>query len=225
MMRVAGTVTGLLLCGVFVTAARAPSQGAYTVAYASFGPLRTAVFIANADGTGERILLENPGLDSNPSFSPDGRWVFFTSRRNGSDDIYRIRTDGSNLERLTADPAFDDQAAISPDGRHVAFVSSRSGQADIWLLDLDTRQLRNLTNHPGGDYRPAWSPDGQWIAFTTDRDSAGARDIHRCTVRASASNTDLHHACRWFRPSAADARRGSGRRCVLVSGRNRDCVL
>ena len=176
MRRVPGTVTGLLLCGVFVTAARAPSQGAYTVAYASFGPLRTAVFIANADGTGERMLLEDPGLDSNPSFSPDGRWVFFTSRRNGSDDIYRIRTDGSNLERLTADPAFDDQAATSPDGRHVAFVSSRSGQADIWLLDLDTRQLRNLTNHPGGDYRPAWSPDGQWIAFTTDRDSAGARE-------------------------------------------------
>ena len=176
MRRVAGTVTGLLLCGVFLTAARAPSQGAYTVAYASFGPLRTAVFIANADGTGERMLLADPGLDSNPSFSPDGRWVLFTSRRNGSDDIYRIRTDGSNLQRLTADPAFDDQAAMSPDGRHVAFVSSRSGQADIWLLDLDTRQLRNLTNHPGGDYRPAWSPDGQWIAFTTDRDSAGARE-------------------------------------------------
>ena len=111
----------------------------------------------------------------NPSFSPDGRTVLFTSRRNGSADIYRVRVDGSGLERLTDDPAFDDQAVMSPNGRDIAFVSSRSGQADIWILDLASRRLRNLTNHPGGDYRPAWSPDGQWIAFTSDRDSDGAR--------------------------------------------------
>ena len=149
-------------------------DGPYTIAYAGFGPVNTGVFIANADGSGERVLLGNPALDSNPSFSPDGRWVLFTSSRNGSADIYRIQTDGSYLERLTDDPSFDDQAVMSPDGRHVAFVSSRTGQADIWVLDLRTRRLRNLTNNAGGDYRPAWSRDGGWIGFTTDRDSAGA---------------------------------------------------
>ncbi len=147
-----------------------------TIAYAGFGPLNTAVFVANGDGTQERMLAGNPALDSNPSFTPDGRAVLFTSTRDGSADIYRIRLDGTNLERLTNDPAFDDQAVMSPDGARVAFVSSCTGQADIWLLDVGTRRLRNLTNHPGGDYRPAWSPDGQWIAFTTDRHSAGARE-------------------------------------------------
>jgi TolB protein len=169
-------LAGLLVCGVVAGVAQARRPGRYTIAYASFGPLNTAVFIANADGTGERPLLANPVLDSNPAFSPDGQWVLFTSRRHGSDDIYRVRTDGSALERLTADPAFDDHAAMSPDGRHVAFTSSRSGQADIWLLDLATRHVRNVTDHPGGDYRPAWSPDGRWIAFTSDRDTAGARE-------------------------------------------------
>jgi Tol biopolymer transport system component len=173
----AGRIAAVVfVCGAVAGAAPGRHDALYTIAYASFGPLNTAVFVANADGTGERILLPNPVLDSNPSFSPDGRWVLFTSRRDGSDDIYRIHTDGSNLERLTADPAFDDQAAMSPDGRHIAFVSSRSGQADIWLLDVPTRRLRNLTDHPGGDYRPSWSPDGRWIAFTSDRDSAGARE-------------------------------------------------
>lgn len=166
----------LLVCGALTSTQPGAAQAPYTIAYASFGPVNTAVFIANADGTGERRLLDQSVLDANPSFSPDSRWVVFTSRRHGSDDIYRVRTDGTSLERLTDDPAFDDQAVLSPDGNHVAFVSSRTGQADIWLLDMRTRQLRNLTNHPGGDYRPAWSPDGQSIAFTSDRDTAGARE-------------------------------------------------
>ena len=89
MRRVAGTVTGLLLCSVFVTAARAPSQGAYTVAYASFGPLRTAVFIANADaktpasgfvrtwlyvaaadGSNPRVLFNDPTQSALAAWAP-----------------------------------------------------------------------------------------------------------------------------------------------------------
>jgi TolB protein len=144
------------------------------VSYASFGPLNTAIYIADADGGHERQLIDSAELDVNPSLSPDGRWVIFSSRRNGSADLYRIGIDGSRLERLTDHAAYDDQAAFSPNGKQVVFVSSRAGQADIWLLDLRSRTLRNLTDHPGGDYRPAWSPDGKWIAFTSDRDSPGA---------------------------------------------------
>lgn len=166
----------VLVCGALAWTVKGAAIEPYTIAYASFGPLNSAVFIANADGTGERRLLSDPLLDTNPSFSPDGRWVLFTSRRKGSDDLYRVRTNGTGLERLTDSPAFDDQAAMSPDGRSIAFVSSRSGQADIWLLDVRTRALRNVTDDPGGDYRPAWSPDGQWLAFTSDRDTAGARE-------------------------------------------------
>lgn len=142
------------------------------LAFASFAPLNTDLFVANADGTDPRPLLAHPALDYNASFSADGRWIVFTSERDGSPDIYRVRPDGSELQQLTDDPAFDDQAALSPDGRSLAFVSSRGGRADIWILDLPDRELHNLTDHPGGDFRPAWSPDGEWIAFSSDRDSS-----------------------------------------------------
>jgi len=154
-------VIAILLVPLPAASAVAVVDAPYTVAYASFGPINTAIYIANTDGGLERVLIEGSNLDMNPSFSPDGRWVLFTSRRDGSADIYRVKPDGTRLERLTDDPAFDDQAVMSPDGARVAFVSSRSGQADIWLLELKTKQLRNLTDHPGGDYRPALSPDGQ----------------------------------------------------------------
>jgi TolB protein len=162
-------------CAAVVALRLSAAQGPYTIAYATFAPLNTAIFIADGDGSHERMLVPDAMFDSNPSFSPDGQWVLFSSRRHGSVDIYRVRGDGTHLERLTDDVAFDDQPVMAPDGRHIAFVSSRSGQADIWLLDLQTRRVRNLTNHPGGDYRPAFSPDGKWIAFTSDRDSDGAR--------------------------------------------------
>src|SRR6266545_3696484 len=143
----------------------------YTVAFASVAPLNTDIFIAAGDGSDARPFLAHPDLDSNASFSPDGRSIVFTSTRNGSADIYRVDIDGASLQRLTHDPAFDDQGVVSPDGRSLAFVSSRSGQADIWILELATGALRNVTNHPGGDFRPSWSTDGQWIAFSSDRDS------------------------------------------------------
>jgi len=160
--------TALLLAWVAVL----PMSGKHRILMNRIGPSDADLFIANADGTGERKLLSASRFDYNASFSPDGKWIVFTSERGGSCDIYRVRVDGSGLERLTDDPAYDDQASLSPDGKQLVFVSSRgSGSNDIWVLDLTTRKSRNLTDAPGGDYRPSWSPDGKWIAFSSDRDT------------------------------------------------------
>ncbi len=171
-------LTGLLIAlSLSFSAVAQPksSEKNYTLALASFAPLNLDVFIADADGSNARPLLAHPAQDYNASFSADGKWILFTSTRNGVADIYRVHPDGSALQRLTNHPAFDDQGALSPDGKWLAFVSSRSGQADIWLLELATKKLRNLTNQQkpkgGGDFRPSWSPDGKWLAFSSDRDS------------------------------------------------------
>jgi TolB protein len=152
-----------------------PAEPAYQLAFANFGPLDTDIFIADADGKNVKALLPHPSLDYNASFSHDGKWVLFTSHRNGSADIYRAHPDGTELEQLTNNPSFEDQAVFSPDGKKVAFVSSRTGQADIYIVDIATKEIKNITHHPAGDFRPAWSPDGEWIAFSTDRDSKKPR--------------------------------------------------
>ncbi len=167
-------------CTVALSSLAAATQ---TLLMNRLGPSQMVLYIANADGAGERPLFGTSGFDYNASFSSDGQWVVFTSERAGSGqaDIYRVRPDGSGLERLTNDPDLDDQAAMSPDGGHVAFVSTRgSHTANIWILDLNTRQARNLTGGRtpagaadtgtlNGSFRPSWSPDGTWIAFTSDR--------------------------------------------------------
>jgi len=147
------------------------------------GPSALTLYVANADGSDEHPLLPTSGFDYHASYSADGRWIVFTSERNGfgQADIYRVRADGTGLERLTDSPALDDQASLSPDASKVAFVSTReTHRANIWILDLTTHKLTNLTMLPGiqGDttkpdafLRPAWSPDGQWIAFSSDRNT------------------------------------------------------
>jgi len=143
----------------------------YTLSFASFSPLNSDIFIANADGSGARALFADPAQEFNAVFAPDGKWIVFTSTRDGSADLYRANVDGTGLERLVADAAYDDQAAISPDGKSIAFVSSRGGNADIFILDLASKSIRNVTNNAAGDFRPAWSPDGHWLAFSSDRNS------------------------------------------------------
>jgi Tol biopolymer transport system component len=163
----------------------AGAEPSYTIAFASFGPRNTDLFVADADGKNAKPLVPHGENDYNASFSADGNWVVFTSHRKGSADLYRVRPDGTELERLTEDPAFDDQAALSPDGTQLAFVSNRGGPANLWLLDLASKKVSRLTEHDHGDFRPAWSPDGEWIAFSSDRDSTKSDVVRGFVTRHS----------------------------------------
>jgi Tol biopolymer transport system component len=153
-----------------LAAASDPQNLAITRVFPQPGQL--GLFIAAADGTGERALGDPLDSDYDAAFAPDGATIVFTSERGGSADLYRMRPDGGGVERLTDSPSYDDQGAFSPDGRQIVFVTTRADRtADLWLLDLASRRARPLTAGPGGDFRPSWSPDGQWVAFSSDRSS------------------------------------------------------
>jgi len=146
-------------------------------------PSSSDLYISNADGSGERKLLDTSGLDYNASFASDGQSIVFTSERNGdgNSDVFRCRADGTDIQPLVIDPAVDDAAVLSPDGTRLAFVSTRDGyRANVWVMDLRGGAIRNLTGaaHVQGDtsspnsfLRPSWSPDGQWLAFSSDRNT------------------------------------------------------
>jgi len=147
------------------------------------GPSSSELYIANADGTGERKFLQDSMFEYNACFSADGTNVLFTSERNGDgqSDIFRCGLDGAGIQPIVTGPSVDDAPALSPDGTRLAFVSTRDGyRANVWVVDLRRGEMRNLTgaanvqgdpSGPDGFFRPCWSPDGQWLAFSSDRNT------------------------------------------------------
>ncbi|MBU9581422.1 hypothetical protein KTE67_01485 [Burkholderia multivorans] len=172
------------VAAAFVSAAGAATDGSKgDLLLYRIGPTTSELYIANADGSDEHRLIASGGFEYHGSFSPDGKWVVFTSERDGLGhaSLYRVRIDGTGLQRLTDWTGVSDAAVYDPaDPDVIAFVSSRRdndtwGTTNIWTLNLKTGALHNVTgdirfdpDKPHSFFRPSWSPDGKWIAFSSD---------------------------------------------------------
>jgi Tol biopolymer transport system component len=88
---------------------------------------RTRLWIVDADGSGLRALTEGPAGtgDFVPSWGPEDRISYHSSRDSSFSEIYTIAPDGSDLRRLTSNTFVDRHAAWSPDGRKIAFSGLR----------------------------------------------------------------------------------------------------
>jgi TolB protein len=148
-----------------------------TIVYSTFRSANWDVYYFAGRDTPPRLLTDDPGLDYDAVFSPDGRWIVFCSERRDSPDLFVLDTQKGGPPRLLIESdSMEDQVAFSPDGKTIAFVSSREGSADIYVIPfrptktLTMESATRLTKHGGGEFRPAFSPDGKTIAFSTDWD-------------------------------------------------------
>src|SRR5262249_43055105 len=79
----------------------------------------------NEDGSNPRRLTVHGSNDSNPRFSPDGKWIAFTSSRHGNPDVFVMPSRGGPPKRLTYHSAGDTVVGWSPDSKRILFNSSR----------------------------------------------------------------------------------------------------
>jgi TolB protein len=101
-----------------------------------------------------------------PTLSPDGKRVAFTTSAHGVDQIAVIGSDGSRLTILGEGSS----PAWGPDGHYLAFCRPIAGQRQLFVVDPDTgTNLVQLTTGGYDHSEPAWSPDGQFIVFSTNR--------------------------------------------------------
>ncbi|MDQ3710778.1 MAG: serine/threonine-protein kinase [Acidobacteriota bacterium] len=128
------------------------------------------IWVMNADGADPRQLTFDLHLDSQPSVTPDGRYVIFGSMRSGIESLWRMNPDGSAQTLLVSD-ANREPLAVTTDGKMVYYHSNSDGTA-MWRVPVEGGQPEKLI---AGKYYPsAVSVDGKFLAASFSPE--GAKD-------------------------------------------------
>jgi dipeptidyl aminopeptidase/acylaminoacyl peptidase len=153
----------------------------------------THIHTANADGSDARQLTYGNSSCANPQWSPDGRWLSFTSYRSGKHGLWLLQTDGGEAQLLTDVKTQMSSFKWAPDGRQIAFImpdpitdaeeKARKGKDDakvmdenlkmsrLWVVSVEkdvsgNRTERLLTRDAFSVSSFDWAPDGRAIVFT-----------------------------------------------------------
>jgi tricorn protease-like protein len=141
----------------------------------------TDVYVVGKDGGVLRRLTVEPSIDGVPSWSADGRWIYFASTRAGViADVWRVSANGGDAIRLTRNGGFEPRE--SPDGRYLFFL-------DRPPAGLATGATARLMRLPlgGGPEEPVvdgvrpflWSVTERGIVFVTREAEFDAMDLYR----------------------------------------------
>jgi Tol biopolymer transport system component len=141
------------------------------------------VWTADVDGSGPRQVTDGYGNAENPTLTPDGQWVVYSSGTPQKAGLWKIHPDGTGAVQLVKGRV--SLPDVSPDGRHVLYrvfsgkyparlkvVRVEDGQAVPFEIAVDARRRTTVTLG-----RARWVPDGKAIAFV-GQDESGASGVY-----------------------------------------------
>lgn len=119
------------------------------------------VWIASLDGTGLKQLTTIQEGAASPCWSPDGRWICFSTEIHGRRMLAKIPADGGDVQRIsTVGISNPSEPSWSPDGKWIAFTS-QMGEFDICVVPADGGNATILVR---GE-EPSWSPNSRTLIF------------------------------------------------------------
>jgi TolB protein len=126
----------------------------------------------NADGSGVQRLASSTGIDTEPAWSADGRYIYFTSDRGGSPQVYRITSTGGEAQRVTFEGSYNVTPRLSPDGKNLAYITRNNGRFQVAVMDLASKQTAILTDS-NRDESPSFAPNGRMILYASEYGGRG----------------------------------------------------
>lgn len=147
------------------------------LAYVSDATGEQQLYVANADGTGEKMITSEGRRQLKAyTWSPDGAWICLYDsnmklrlvKADGSDE--RVIGQGDNWYGMAHD--------WSPDSAYLAFAQPEdlTFQRFIHIHDISANKTRKLSDGLAHEDNPDFSPDGKWLAFTSRRNMTGTWD-------------------------------------------------
>jgi len=146
------------------------------------------IFIADLEGNIVKQLTNEVGYDAEPTVSPKGDKIVFTSTRSGDLELYTMNIDGSDVKQITNELGYDGGAFFSPDGTKLIFRSSRPKteqeikeykdllaeglveptNMELYICNADGSDLRQLTDLGNANWSPFFHPSGEKVLFSSN---------------------------------------------------------
>ena len=149
------------------------------------------IFVADMEGNITAQLTDEPGYDAEPTLSPDGSLIVFTSIRTGDLELFTMKPDGSEVKQVTSGLGYDGGAFFSPDGTKLIFRSSRPQtiaeiteyksllreglvkptEMELYVCNVDGSDLKKITDLGNANWAPFFHPSGNKVIFSSNHQS------------------------------------------------------
>lgn len=186
---------------------------------AVFSPDGKSIYLAMSMGSGSadiykinlagdilNRLTKGPAgaINVEPSLSPDGSKIAFSSERGGRPMIYVMNSDGSNLKRLTFQGEYNSSPSWSPDGKKIAFAGQDQGNFDVFVMDADGSNIVRVTSakkangRPAHNEDPSFSPDSRFVVYTSNR--TGKNQIYISNIEGTEERRVTNDSHNYYKP-------------------------
>ncbi len=127
------------------------------------------IFISDFDGRNVIQITKDNTTHLSPAWSPDGRFISYTSYRDGNPDLYSYEVATGKVRKLSGAKGLNSGSSWSPDGKIVVLTGSVGGDTDIYYIPAEGGSRSLLIRGAGLDVDPEISPDKKWIVFVSGR--------------------------------------------------------
>jgi len=124
------------------------------------------IHVLDVNSRQSRRLTTHRAIDTEGSWSPDGRFIYFTSDRSGGPQIYRVSVAGGTPERVTFEGSYNARPRLSPDGEKLAMVHLDRGNYRIAVMDVERKDLLVLSAGRQ-DESPSFAPNSDTLIYAT----------------------------------------------------------
>lgn len=139
------------------------------IAFVKKSAASAEIYTIHYDGTDPRRVTDYNTLTLSPRWSPDGRFLAFTSYKEGNPDIYLRDLESGSTRRIAFYRGLNLPGSWSRDGKRLLVTLSRDGNQEIYDMTVENGLLQRLTHDFSIDVSPVRSADERRIAFVSNR--------------------------------------------------------